>query len=255
MTSVDDVLADAEILADEYADYDTTAARRRIALRVTRALQDRARPLDGVPQPVTPAATPLPDTGRHQGATRYLEQLSALIVHGHQASTQMSQLVNSRLIEPEGALVFACLLHLADRGEAARFWWQFAAGAGNAVSAYCLYLHHTQHGEPEDADYWLEQSAGLDVKPRGPSPAPLALGRDFQDTSTFIEFIACLCPHGPNHALEAAIARLEDTSDADYGTIPKPDPHLADQLSGASRDTNAVRNSALVGSPGGGPTR
>ncbi|MEV0186120.1 hypothetical protein AB0I54_43850 [Streptomyces sp. NPDC050625] len=46
-----------------------------------------------------------------------------------------------------GAVVFACLLHLADDACGAHFWWRFAAGAGHEDAEYCLFLHHAHSGE------------------------------------------------------------------------------------------------------------
>jgi hypothetical protein len=47
----------------------------------------------------------------------------------------------------DGALHFGCLLSLAQELEGAMWWWQFAAGAGNATAAYCLYLLHLSRGD------------------------------------------------------------------------------------------------------------
>ncbi|NUK54495.1 hypothetical protein HRW23_35140 [Streptomyces lunaelactis] len=69
---------------------------------------------------------------------------------------------NTRRIDPDGALQFACLLNLAGCREAAQFWWQFAAGAGNPTAAYCLYLLHLGRGERRDAEHWADQAANLD---------------------------------------------------------------------------------------------
>ncbi|GGT89496.1 hypothetical protein [Streptomyces violascens] len=64
-------------------------------------------------------------------------------------------------IEPYGAPAFACLPHLTDRAEAARFWWQFAAGAGSPAAAHRLYPHPLRYGEPHDAQHWREQTETL----------------------------------------------------------------------------------------------
>ncbi|NUK85751.1 hypothetical protein [Streptomyces lunaelactis] len=53
-------------------------------------------------------------------------------------------------------------LNLAGCREAAQFWWQFAAGAGNPTAAYCLYLLHLGRGERRDAEHWADQAANLD---------------------------------------------------------------------------------------------
>ncbi|WP_333749125.1 hypothetical protein [Streptomyces sp. IBSBF 2394] len=57
----------------------------------------------------------------------------------------------------------ACILQLTDTDEGARFWWQYAAGAGLAAASYCLYLHHLALGERHTAEWWHRQTD--DVRP------------------------------------------------------------------------------------------
>lgn len=63
-----------------------------------------------------------------------------------------------RLLEPEGALVLGCVPSLADREDSARFWWHFAAGAGDRAAACCLYLHLLALGEGQEAGLWRRQA-------------------------------------------------------------------------------------------------
>jgi hypothetical protein len=58
-----------------------------------------------------------------------------------------------------GARTFGCLLHLYGDADGARFWWQFAAGAGDDAAEYCLFLDHSQCGEFHDAEHWGRQLA------------------------------------------------------------------------------------------------
>lgn len=58
----------------------------------------------------------------------------------------------SRILEPDGARVLACVLHLAGREDSARFWWQFAAGADDNLAKFCLFLHHVALGEIHEAN-------------------------------------------------------------------------------------------------------
>lgn len=89
---------------------------------------------------------------RHQAAED-LNTLSTLVLQDSDASEQLAWLATSGRFDPEGTLIFACLLHLGHRDEAAQFWWQFSAGAGSTISALCLYLMHMQRGELRDADH------------------------------------------------------------------------------------------------------
>ncbi|GGV67268.1 hypothetical protein GCM10010277_75760 [Streptomyces longisporoflavus] len=62
--------------------------------------------------------------------------------------------------DPDVACVLGCLLQLGQAPDAARFWWQFAAGAGDHTAAYCLALQHRSQGEETAALLWLEQIPG-----------------------------------------------------------------------------------------------
>jgi hypothetical protein len=142
---------------------------------------------------------------------------------------------NSPRVDPQGALAFACLLELTGRWESAQFWWQFAAGAGNHTAAYCLYLHHMKHGEVHTAGHWFDQAALLIDQPLEREPVPLVQPRlrgDFLQTGIFIEFISSPEPEDPAAApeLEAAVERLPDTCDEDFGTIARPDRYLVNDL-------------------------
>ncbi|MFI0192797.1 hypothetical protein ACH4PW_35330 [Streptomyces sp. NPDC017082] len=57
----------------------------------------------------------------------------------------------------DGALVFACLLHLTEYRDSAQFWWQLAAGAGHRAAAYCLHFHHLSRGQMREARHWLHE--------------------------------------------------------------------------------------------------
>ncbi|MDV9186838.1 hypothetical protein R6L23_01070 [Streptomyces sp. SR27] len=53
-----------------------------------------------------------------------------------------------------GARTFACLLYRLDRLEGALYWWRFAAGAGDSLSAHLLAAHHAAAGQGPDARAW-----------------------------------------------------------------------------------------------------
>ncbi|MFD4483331.1 hypothetical protein ACFWPU_45525 [Streptomyces sp. NPDC058471] len=60
-------------------------------------------------------------------------------------------------VEPDAARVLGCLLHLGHAPDAARFWWQYAAGDDDVAAAYCLALQHRSQGEETAATWWLKQ--------------------------------------------------------------------------------------------------
>jgi hypothetical protein len=61
--------------------------------------------------------------------------------------------------EIEGSRLFGCLLHLTGHPLSARFWWRLAAGAGDRVAAFCVYLQHLQRGELREAEWWLREAS------------------------------------------------------------------------------------------------
>ncbi|MFG2025694.1 hypothetical protein [Streptomyces sp. NPDC048825] len=99
-------------------------------------------------------------TAQHEQAGRDLRDLSTLVILDSRAADHIALLAQSCRVEPVGALIFACLRHLADR-EGAQFWWQFAAGADSSTAAPCLYLMHLQRCELRDAQHWAGQAACL----------------------------------------------------------------------------------------------
>lgn len=235
--SIDALLSEAEVLAEDYDESDVAAVRERL--------------LRGQPDPAPssgPAASG-PEASAAGGAARAqqyptdgeqaahdLDLAIALVVNAPEAAASLARLVDDQeSIAPEGALVFGCLLHLARYREAAQFWWQFAAGGGSGTAAFCLCLHHRRHAEFRDADYWRAQSARLARRPSGtrrlrahPPSRSLLPDRVRHDLLS-----AC---HGGGalrlpHALEAVIHRLPFAADdEDFGEIPQPARDLPHHL-------------------------
>ncbi|RCH70293.1 hypothetical protein DT019_02005 [Streptomyces sp. SDr-06] len=223
---IDDVLLGAAVLREEYDDFDARAALERIAGRVL----SRASTGPGAPLPAA--------TARRLRAEQRLRALSADILRDEAAVAAMGLLVDDgTTIEPYGALAFACLLHLTDRAEAARFWWQFAAGAGSPAAAHCLYLHHLQYGEPHDAGHWRRQTEALLASGERPVP-PCGLHPIEQEpllprprsgplsADSVRRAVGPLSP-GELSGLADVVRRLAACHDADFGTIVRPDPVLA----------------------------
>ncbi|MGW3421532.1 hypothetical protein [Streptomyces phaeochromogenes] len=99
--------------------------------------------------------------GKADRASTYLRSLSCRLLDNDSGHDHLARLVDD-LTDVEGALHFACLLSLAQEPEEAMWWWQFAAGAGNATAAYCLYLLHLSRGELRDAEHWVSQALASD---------------------------------------------------------------------------------------------
>ncbi|MHA6761288.1 hypothetical protein [Streptacidiphilus sp. PAMC 29251] len=97
---------------------------------------------------------PVNSPTRHEQAESELRTLVAVLMDAPEASAGLHALVNERQVQPEGAEIFAALLYLTGRTDAAEFWWRFAGGSGSSTAAYCLHLYHLSQGEPSDAEYW-----------------------------------------------------------------------------------------------------
>ncbi|MDN0198477.1 hypothetical protein [Streptomyces sp. S.PNR 29] len=217
--SVDEVLSRARVFQGEYTHADLEAARHAIA-----------RELDELRRVLRPAGAPSP-AGRpvalHDRAARDLRTLCRGTIRHPGAAEHVTAFDTTR--DPDGALAFACLLHLADEEEGAQFWWQYAAGAGNVTGALCLYLLHLSRGELRDAEHWANQVSDLNeldwseyrpVEHRAePAGADPLLGTAVRYT----------LPPGqgvPEAAVKDAVAQL-DAPDAGLGPIPQPTADLA----------------------------
>ncbi|MEV6425204.1 hypothetical protein [Streptomyces sp. NPDC051662] len=219
---IDALLDDAEVLTATYDDYDTAAAWNRAGAR---------RTIRGAAPGPDPGAAPHRYPSAHEQAAHDLSLAVALVLNAPEAAASLSRLVDHDRIDPEGAVVFAALLHLTGHRDAAQFWWQFAAGGGNRTAAFCLFLAHQQRAEFKDAAYWRRQSRRLPGP--GRSAAPPALSSLLPETVRHDLLGQC---HRGRHptlpaALEAVINRLRvDSADEDFGEVPQPDPSLTTDL-------------------------
>ncbi|MFE2599525.1 hypothetical protein ACFXCZ_24025 [Streptomyces sp. NPDC059396] len=236
--SVEVLLENAEVLADTYDDYDTEAARGRVAAR-----RPPEKPSCTASTAAGAAASTTAGTGMapprrpsaHEQAAQDLNLAVALILNAPEAAVSLTRLVDHDSIDPEGAVVFAALLHLTGHQDAAQFWWQFAAGGGNRTAAFCLFLAHQQRAEFRDAAYWRGQSRRL---PR-PGRAKTAPTLSSLLPETVRHDLLSQCHRGRHPTLpaplEAVINRLRvDSADEDFGEVPQPDVSLpADLTRGA----------------------
>ncbi|KOG41924.1 hypothetical protein [Streptomyces decoyicus] len=182
----------------------------------------------GRPGPGAPTAYP----SARDEATHELQLACALVVNAAAAAASLERLVDDHHIDPEGALVFACLLHITGRDDAAHFWWHFGAGAGSRTAAYCLYLSHRRNGEYRDAAYWREQAAHAPDEERRSTAAfdEKQLLPDAARHNLLVQWHSGLAPTLPS-TLENVINRLVvDSDDEDFGEIPRPSPTLVRDL-------------------------
>jgi hypothetical protein len=161
--TLEDLLAGARLTPRPYTNDDIAAAEDRLLAKLADRMLHGALSFDDLTRPVrghvaarTRPAGPTP-RGCGRGPDTDLRLLCRLVISQPDALHAMSTFVAGRILEPDGALVLACVLHLAGREDSARFWWQYAAGAGDVSASYCLFLHHTAHGEVVEANWWHDR--------------------------------------------------------------------------------------------------
>ncbi|KEG44402.1 hypothetical protein [Streptomyces griseorubens] len=143
---------------------------------LSRALlvRERTLPRDTIPASNRPPALDaahagqISTSGSRHTAAEDLRALCETLV-SHTPPGTVAKFVTDQVPEPRAALVLACVLQLTDTDEGARFWWQYAAGGGQAAAAYCLYLHHLALGERETADFWHRQTDDVQPPPEPPA--------------------------------------------------------------------------------------
>ncbi|MFJ5035703.1 hypothetical protein ACIQB5_48715 [Streptomyces sp. NPDC088560] len=144
-------------------------------------------------------------------ADRYLTALSCDLLRSDHAAEHLAGIADDP-VDIDGALHFGCLLNLATKPEGAQWWWQYAAGAGNATAAYCLHLLHLRRGDLRDAEHWMSQALALDID--------INFARRPKQRNWL---------HTPyEQVLREAVARLK-VEDA-CGEFHHPDQRLADQI-------------------------
>jgi hypothetical protein len=107
---------------------------------------------------------PAAHSRRDDSAAQNLLTLCTTVVNSPAIAPLLADFVTDQLPAPAGARVLACVLQLAGMESGARFWWQYAAGAGDDTSSYCLYLFHLSHGETYAAGFWHGQTT-IDTPP------------------------------------------------------------------------------------------
>ncbi|MFI5983489.1 hypothetical protein ACIBEA_21745 [Streptomyces sp. NPDC051555] len=212
-------------------------------------VRERTVPRDVVrthpyPQPhLRPRAHALPSTDTTTAvAAENLRALCETLV-SHTPAVTVTKFVTDQVPEPRSALVLACVLQLTEADDGARFWWQYAAGAGQATAAYCLYLHHLSLGETDTAQWWLRQTDDVQSTPLDGAAGAGAAEPDERITSpstaTILRVLHRLAKQMARHR-SAAVIELMDFMPTAVATgylrepdmdLPMPGPGFAARIS------------------------
>lgn len=231
-------------------------------------VRDRTVPRDIVPPSTAPSPAPV-STGdapvKNRTSTAAAEDLRALCetLVTHTPADDVADFVTEQLPEPRSAMILACVLQLTDTDDGARFWWQYAAGAGQAAAAYCLYLHHLALGEKDAADWWHQQTDDVHDPDQPPQPTELSwhtVGRQITNASfttrlRILRHLAKDTTRPQSAAVTELMAYIPTAVAAGYlrqpeMDLPMPGPDFAHRIStllGIAADRPAI--------PGGLPAR
>ncbi|MFJ9380338.1 hypothetical protein [Streptomyces sp. NPDC101455] len=215
--TIDELLADARIPTTPHDTFDVGAALRRLAADAAGA-----------------TAAPSPELVRAAQAGQRLSVVCRWVLNKPDAADHVDRLAQEPAtpmddghLDVDGALVFACLLHLTDHPESAQFWWQLAAGAGHRAAAYCLHLHHLALGETREARHWLHVVTDDVLDTDAPDDAFLAT---LEAVAAYVRKTGTSQASAPTGGLEMEIDRLATTSNSACIIVQRPDQQLADRL-------------------------
>ncbi|MFF2165484.1 hypothetical protein ACFVWP_32970 [Streptomyces sp. NPDC058175] len=214
MTTIDDLLADAAIPVSDARNFDVGAALRRLAA-------DAA------------ALDPTPGVERAAEAGHRLSMVCRWILNEPDAAAHVDKIAEGPDQSPmtedqmdvDGALVYACLLHLTGHPESAQFWWQLAAGASSRAAAYCLHLDHLRLGELREARHWYHQLTHSMADTAPPDAAFL------EGLEVFARYARTsgTGASAPTGRLEKEVDRLASRGESS-GIVSRPDEQLVAQL-------------------------
>lgn len=210
---------------------------RALLVRHRNVPRDVVRPAAPHHDTTPPPTTPPPPT---RPIDDELHALCEALVSQTPAAT-VTHFLTEQLPSPRSALVLACILQLADAEDGARFWWQYAAGAGHPAAAYCLYLHHQSLGEQDAAQWWQSQAGDTQPHPIQRAILDKKLGVEHPiDTSTVtllkvLRYLAQDTTPSRSPAAEELIDYIPDAVATGYlrepdAELPLPGPGFAQRV-------------------------
>ena len=219
---MDDLLARARLApaTTAYTQADIDAGQRRLAARLAAIPSSR------------PAS--VPDI-QQQAASDLAALCETLVAQPGGLDSVAEFLTPSGVPGPHGARILGCLLALAAAQDSARFWWQYAAGAGDHPAAFCLALYHEAHGETAAATWWSDQAALPAYDDDQLTPA-----EEIRDRLRVLHRLRDRLPHAVSAAISyvpAAVGWVDDDLD-----LPLPDADFVTQLRALIRRESTRRD-------------
>lgn len=178
MNRLDDLLAARRrALEEDTAAYDLTSATCRLAGRIAgdelaAVLHHHTNHHLHEGAVVAAAATPSAETqgggglAERRRAEQQLELCCVAAVRHRDAAALVSAFPHD--YRPAGAVVFACLLYLTGRADAAAFWWRYAGGAEDPHAVRLLALYHWSLADPVTAAAWQDHAEPAAARTRSP---------------------------------------------------------------------------------------
>ncbi|GGZ20085.1 hypothetical protein [Streptomyces nitrosporeus] len=190
--------AEAQVLRDMLSTHDTDDFMRRLFARIdqtpTRGQRVQSAPPDAFTAPPSfdsqthrstrPAIRrgvrrrPLPfvtsdPADRPSASLNHVRRLCETVLGGEEALTRIKAFDDT--YDATGACAFACLLFVYGRKDSALYWWRFAAGADDALSAHVLAVYHAATGPVTSARAWCAYSRHLGYTAARHLPEPLRM--------------------------------------------------------------------------------
>ncbi|MFK4071953.1 hypothetical protein [Streptomyces sp. NPDC029674] len=184
------------------------------------------------------------DDGPELADDRAAQSLTALCeaVVAHCTIEQFVDFLTEQVPQPRTAWILGCTLQLAGADAGARFWWQYAAGAGDVPAAsYCLYLQHLACGDAYAAALWQDQASthspqeGGTIDTDDQAPAYQVMTAD-TSLATLLRVLSRLSRTIPRtQAAQAVIEFVAASVTASYNQhpdleFPVLDPEFVEQL-------------------------
>ncbi|WP_181802698.1 hypothetical protein [Streptomyces shenzhenensis] len=171
------------------------------------------------------------------------QSLAALCeaVLAHCTPGQLADFLTDQLPQPRAAWLLGCALQLAGADDGARFWWQYAAGAGDEAPSYCLYLLHLARGDIHAAALWQAQAgphapdAYLDLDQDAPAYRMMTADASMSTVLRILSRLTRTRPRRPTPTASAVIDFVATAVAIGYDIhpdleIPVPGPHFAEHL-------------------------